>query len=152
MNQDTCHWLKLAVNKFNGLVPFSGSTALASWNTHSGHLHAVWIGLKRLEVTFSPKTNFSEISAFCLAWCYNNTWKQLAGVGSCLANFQFYKNVENVKALRNPATNVCTRCGQLAKFQGPYFSWQLRQETCINKVKYVFFIYDFFFFLFIQLA
>lgn len=124
MNQDTCHWLKLAVNKFNGLSPYSGSTALASWNTHR-HFPQKQI---------SPRFLLSLGHDVTI----NNTWKKLAGLGSCLADLQFYKNVSNVTAVCNPAADVYTRCGQLAKFQGLYFGRQPRQETCINKDKYFF--------------
>lgn len=80
-------------------------------------------GSEEAEDDIFPKNKFHRDFYFLLGHdvTVNNTWKQLAGLGLCLADLQFYKNVKNVKALHNLATDVCARCGQASHILGTIF-------------------------------
>jgi hypothetical protein len=80
-------------------------------------------GSEEAEGDIFPKNKFHWDFCFLLGHdvTVNNTWKQLAGLRFCLADLQFYKNVKNVKAFRNPATDVCARCGQASQVLGTIF-------------------------------
>jgi hypothetical protein len=92
-------------------------------------------GSEEAEGDIFPKNKFHRDFCFVLGHdvTINNTWKQLAGLGSCLTDLQFYKNVKNVKAVCNPATDVCARCGHLAKFRGSTLGGSLGKRHALIK-------------------